>query len=59
MKVAGWLTGRVVVAWVILLADVQSNFIDDPQADIAYEVATFYAVVALLLIWLAVWIARR
>jgi hypothetical protein len=47
------------VAWVILMADVQPNFINDPQADIAYEVATFYAVVALLVIWLVVLIARR
>ena len=59
VKVAGWLSCLVVVAWVILMADVQPNFINDPQADIAYEVATFYAVAALLVIWLVVLIARR
>jgi Na+/phosphate symporter len=59
VKVAGWLSALVVVAWVFLMADVQSNFTDDPQARIAYEVATFYAVVALLVIWLVVLIARR
>lgn len=59
VKVAGWLSGLVVIAWIILMADVQPNFIDDPQAGIAYEVITFYAVVALVLIWLTVLIARR
>jgi uncharacterized membrane protein len=61
VKVAGWLSALVVVAWIILMADVQPNFTDDRQADLAYEVVTFYAVVAvsLLLIWLTVLIARR
>ena len=59
VRVAGWLSCLVVVAWVILMADVQPNFINDPQADIAYEVSTFYAVVALLVIWLVVLVARR
>jgi hypothetical protein len=59
VKVAGWLSVLVVVVWAIVMADVQPNFIDDPQAGIAYEVATFYAVVALLVIWLAVLVARR
>jgi hypothetical protein len=59
VKVAGWLSGLVVVAWIILMVDVQHNFIDDPEPRIAYEVGTFYAVVALVLIWLTVLIARR
>ena len=59
VKVAGWLSCLVVVAWVILMADVQPNFINDPQADIAYKVATFYALAALLVIWLVVLIALR
>ena len=59
VRVAGWLSGLVVVAWVILMADVQPNFIDDPQATIAYEVATFYALAALLVIWVVVLLARR
>jgi hypothetical protein len=50
VKVAGWLSALVVVAWIILMVDVQPNFIDDPQADIAYEVGTLYAVVVLVLI---------
>jgi hypothetical protein len=29
VKVAGWLSGLVVVAWVFLMADVQSNVTDD------------------------------
>ena len=41
------------------MVDVQPNFVDDPQADIAYEVGTLYAVVVLALIWLTVLIARR
>jgi predicted ferric reductase len=59
VKVAAWLSALVVVAWIMLMLDVQPNFIDDPQAGVAYEVVTFYAVVALLLIWLTVLIARR
>ena len=59
VKVAGWLSALVVVAWVFLMADIQPNFIGDPQAGIAYEVVTFYAAVALLLIWVVVLIARR
>ena len=59
VKVAGWLSVFVVVAWIFLMADIQPNFIDDPQAGIAYEVVTFYALVALVLIWLTVFIARR
>jgi hypothetical protein len=59
VKVAGWLSALVVVAWIVLMVDVQPNFINDPQAGIAHEVATFYAVVVLALIWLTVLIARR
>jgi len=59
VKAAGWLSVLVVLAWIFLMADIQPNFLDDPQAGIAYEVVTFYAVVALVLIWLTVLIARR
>ncbi len=59
VKVAGVLSGLVVIAWIYVMVDVQHNFIDDPEPRLAYEVATFYAVVALVLIWLTVLIARR
>jgi hypothetical protein len=59
VKLAGWLSGLVVAGWIFLMVDVQRNFIVDPQADIDYEVGTFYAVVVLVLIWLPVLIARR
>ena len=59
VKIAGVLSGLVVIAWIWVVADVQHNFIDDPEPRLAYEVATFYALVALVVIWLTVLIARR
>ena len=59
VKIAGVLSGLVVIAWIWVIADVQHNFIDDPGPRLAYEVATFYALVALVVIWLTVLIARR
>jgi heme/copper-type cytochrome/quinol oxidase subunit 2 len=57
LRIAGVLSGVVVLAWAVLIASVDLK--SDAQASIAYIWFTLYAIVALILIWLTVLIARR
>lgn len=56
VRIAGVFSGLVVLAWVVLMATVDLN--SDPQASILYIWFTLYALVALILIWLTVLVAR-